>query len=121
MYADVPFLLMADILSASPRPVRLVSSELQLASNMAAVDEPQSQVEGGEDAARKRSVCSEKEKSVRARDCGLFVVCSQWCCRRASAQASASVSDVLLFRTAPAPWQRDTTSSPGRGVKFHSE
>ncbi|KAI5100724.1 trafficking protein particle complex subunit 11, partial [Silurus meridionalis] len=43
---DVPFLMMTDILSASPWPVHLVSSELQLASNMAAVDEPQSQVEG---------------------------------------------------------------------------
>ncbi|XP_047675733.1 trafficking protein particle complex subunit 11 isoform X1 [Tachysurus fulvidraco] len=46
VYVDVPFLLMTDILSASPWPVHLVSSELQLASNMAAVDEPQSQVEG---------------------------------------------------------------------------
>lgn len=48
VYVDVPFLLMTDILSASPWPVHLVHSELQLASNMAAVDEPLSQVEGGE-------------------------------------------------------------------------
>ncbi|KAL7858534.1 hypothetical protein AOLI_G00186360 [Acnodon oligacanthus] len=46
VYVDVPFLLMMDILSASPWPIHLVSSDLQLTSNMAAVDQPQSQVEG---------------------------------------------------------------------------
>lgn len=56
VYVDVPFLLMTDILSASPWPVHLVSSELQLASNMAAVDEPQSQVEGGEKMALKHFI-----------------------------------------------------------------
>uniref|UniRef100_A0A4W4FVJ2 Trafficking protein particle complex subunit 11 C-terminal domain-containing protein n=1 Tax=Electrophorus electricus TaxID=8005 RepID=A0A4W4FVJ2_ELEEL len=44
VYVDVPFLLMVDILSASPWPVHLVDSQIQLASNMAAVDLPQSQV-----------------------------------------------------------------------------
>lgn len=45
VYVDIPFLLMTDILSASPWPVHLVTSQLQLASTMAAVDQPQSQVE----------------------------------------------------------------------------
>ncbi|XP_036407782.1 trafficking protein particle complex subunit 11 [Megalops cyprinoides] len=45
VYVDIPFLLMTDILSASPWPLHLVSSHLQLAPSMAAVDQPQSQVE----------------------------------------------------------------------------
>lgn len=62
VYVDVPFLLMTDILSASLWPVHLVSSELQLASNMAAVNEPQSQVEGGEETARNhdRLICKDE-------------------------------------------------------------
>ncbi|KAK2890874.1 hypothetical protein Q8A67_013517 [Cirrhinus molitorella] len=43
---DIPFLLMMDILSASPWPIELVNSEVQLASSMTAIDQPQSQVEG---------------------------------------------------------------------------
>uniref|UniRef100_A0A6Q2ZQJ1 Trafficking protein particle complex subunit 11 n=1 Tax=Esox lucius TaxID=8010 RepID=A0A6Q2ZQJ1_ESOLU len=45
VYVDVPFLLMTDILSASPWPLHLVSSQLLLAPTMVALDEPQSQVE----------------------------------------------------------------------------
>ncbi|MGH0172863.1 UNVERIFIED_CONTAM: hypothetical protein FKN15_064073 [Acipenser sinensis] len=45
VYVDIPFLLMTDILSASPWPLNLVSSELQLAPSMAAVDQLESQVE----------------------------------------------------------------------------
>ncbi|RXM30934.1 Trafficking protein particle complex subunit 11 [Acipenser ruthenus] len=45
VYVDIPFLLMTDILSASPWPLNLVSSELQLAPSMAAVDQLDSQVE----------------------------------------------------------------------------
>uniref|UniRef100_A0A8C1YHS2 Trafficking protein particle complex 11 n=1 Tax=Cyprinus carpio TaxID=7962 RepID=A0A8C1YHS2_CYPCA len=46
VYVDIPFLLMMDILSASPWPIELVNSEVQLASSMNAIDQPQSQVEG---------------------------------------------------------------------------
>ncbi|MBN3301762.1 TPC11 protein, partial [Amia calva] len=45
VYVDIPFLLMMDILSASPWPLHLVSSELLLAPSMAAVDLLESQVE----------------------------------------------------------------------------
>ncbi|KAJ8416548.1 hypothetical protein AAFF_G00358360 [Aldrovandia affinis] len=45
VYVDIPFLLMTDILSASPWPLHLVSSQIQLVSTMTAVDQPQSQVE----------------------------------------------------------------------------
>uniref|UniRef100_A0A8C9TQZ2 Trafficking protein particle complex subunit 11 n=1 Tax=Scleropages formosus TaxID=113540 RepID=A0A8C9TQZ2_SCLFO len=45
VFVDVPFLLMTDILSMSPWPLHLVTSELQLAPTMAAVDQPASQVE----------------------------------------------------------------------------
>ncbi|XP_029515287.1 trafficking protein particle complex subunit 11 [Oncorhynchus nerka] len=45
VYVDIPFLLMTDILSASPWPLHLVTSQLQLAPTMAAMDQPQSQVE----------------------------------------------------------------------------
>ncbi|MGH0122146.1 UNVERIFIED_CONTAM: hypothetical protein FKN15_042917 [Acipenser sinensis] len=45
VYVDIPFLLMTDILSASPWPLNLVSSELQLAPSMAALDQLDSQVE----------------------------------------------------------------------------
>uniref|UniRef100_A0A5F8G8L2 Trafficking protein particle complex subunit 11 n=1 Tax=Monodelphis domestica TaxID=13616 RepID=A0A5F8G8L2_MONDO len=45
VYADIPFLLMTDILSASPWALTLVSSQLQLASSMIPVDHPQSHVE----------------------------------------------------------------------------
>ena len=47
VYVDIPFLLMTDILSASPWPLHLVTSQLQLAPTMAAMDQPQSQVEQG--------------------------------------------------------------------------
>lgn len=47
VFVDIPFLLMMDILSASPWPIELVNSEVQLASSMTAIDQPQSQVEGG--------------------------------------------------------------------------
>jgi len=47
VYVDIPFLLMMDILSASPWPIELVNSEVQLASSMTAIDQPLSQVEGG--------------------------------------------------------------------------
>uniref|UniRef100_A0A672R5H8 Trafficking protein particle complex subunit 11 n=1 Tax=Sinocyclocheilus grahami TaxID=75366 RepID=A0A672R5H8_SINGR len=46
VYVDIPFLLMMDILSASPWPIELVNSEVQLASSMNALDQPQSHVEG---------------------------------------------------------------------------
>ncbi|XP_065131346.1 trafficking protein particle complex subunit 11 isoform X1 [Paramisgurnus dabryanus] len=46
VYVDVPFLLMMDILSASPWPIELVNSDVQLVSSMTAIDQPQSQVEG---------------------------------------------------------------------------
>ncbi|XP_073676596.1 trafficking protein particle complex subunit 11 [Garra rufa] len=46
VYVDIPFLLMMDILSASPWPIELVNSEVQVASSMTAIDQPQSQVEG---------------------------------------------------------------------------
>ncbi|TRY90082.1 hypothetical protein DNTS_031586 [Danionella cerebrum] len=46
VYVDIPFLLMMDILSASPWPIELMDSEVQLASSMTAIDQPQSQVEG---------------------------------------------------------------------------
>ncbi|XP_030620604.1 trafficking protein particle complex subunit 11 isoform X1 [Chanos chanos] len=46
VYVDIPFLLMMDILSMSPWPLHLVSSQLQLAPTMTAIDRPQSQVEG---------------------------------------------------------------------------
>ncbi|KAL0973941.1 hypothetical protein UPYG_G00213240 [Umbra pygmaea] len=45
VYVDIPFLLMTDLLSASPWPLHLVTSQLQLAPTMAGLDEPQSQVE----------------------------------------------------------------------------
>ncbi|XP_020863258.1 trafficking protein particle complex subunit 11 isoform X3 [Phascolarctos cinereus] len=45
VYADIPFLLMTDILSASPWALTLVSSQLQLASSMTPVDHLQSHVE----------------------------------------------------------------------------
>lgn len=47
VYVDVPFLLMMDILSASPWPIELVNSDVQLVSSMTAIDTPESQVEGG--------------------------------------------------------------------------
>ncbi|XP_077103584.1 trafficking protein particle complex subunit 11 [Siphateles boraxobius] len=46
VYVDIPFLLMMDILSASPWPIELVNSEVQLASSMTAIDQPLSQVGG---------------------------------------------------------------------------
>lgn len=46
VYVDVPFLLMMDILSASPWPIELLNSDVQLVSSMTAIDQPQSQVEG---------------------------------------------------------------------------
>ncbi|EPQ18687.1 hypothetical protein D623_10027062 [Myotis brandtii] len=45
VYADIPFLLMTDLLSASPWALTIVSSELQLAPTMASVDQLESQVD----------------------------------------------------------------------------
>ncbi|XP_063046712.1 trafficking protein particle complex subunit 11 [Engraulis encrasicolus] len=45
VFMDIPFLLMTDILSASPWPLELETSHLDLAPSMAAIDQPQSQVE----------------------------------------------------------------------------
>ncbi|XP_014447878.1 trafficking protein particle complex subunit 11 isoform X3 [Tupaia chinensis] len=45
VYADIPFLLMTDLLSASPWALTIVSSELRLAPSMSAVDQLESQVE----------------------------------------------------------------------------
>uniref|UniRef100_A0ABK0LKY8 Trafficking protein particle complex subunit 11 n=1 Tax=Rattus norvegicus TaxID=10116 RepID=A0ABK0LKY8_RAT len=45
VYADIPFLLMTDILSASPWALTIVSSELQLAPSMAAMDHLESQID----------------------------------------------------------------------------
>ncbi|KAK7812371.1 hypothetical protein U0070_023281 [Myodes glareolus] len=45
VYADIPFLLMTDVLSASPWALTIVSSELQLAPSMTAVDHLESQVD----------------------------------------------------------------------------
>ncbi|XP_046870034.1 trafficking protein particle complex subunit 11 [Hypomesus transpacificus] len=45
VYVDVPFLLMTDILSASPWPLLLETSQLQLAPTLTPLDQPQSQVE----------------------------------------------------------------------------
>uniref|UniRef100_A0A8C5L7B6 Trafficking protein particle complex subunit 11 n=1 Tax=Jaculus jaculus TaxID=51337 RepID=A0A8C5L7B6_JACJA len=44
VYADIPFLLMTDVLSASPCALTIVSSELQLAPSMTSVDHLESQV-----------------------------------------------------------------------------
>ena len=48
VYADIPFLLMTDLLSASPWALTIVSSELQLAPSMTPVDQLESQVDKGE-------------------------------------------------------------------------
>ncbi|KAL2077658.1 hypothetical protein ACEWY4_027162 [Coilia grayii] len=45
VFMDIPFLLMTDILSTSPWPLHLETSQLDLAASMAAIDQPQSQVE----------------------------------------------------------------------------
>lgn len=45
VYADIPFLLMTDILSVSPWDLTVVTSQLQLAPTIAPVDEIESQVE----------------------------------------------------------------------------
>ncbi|KAM7328643.1 hypothetical protein ACRRTK_012735 [Alexandromys fortis] len=45
VYADIPFLLMTDVLSASPWALTIVSSELQLAPSMTAMDHLESQVD----------------------------------------------------------------------------
>ncbi|XP_045142506.1 trafficking protein particle complex subunit 11 [Echinops telfairi] len=45
VYADIPFLLMTDVLSASPWALTIVSSELQLAPAMTPVDQLESQVD----------------------------------------------------------------------------
>lgn len=50
MYADIPFLLMTDLLSASPWALTIVSSELQLAPTMVSVGQLESQVDRGETA-----------------------------------------------------------------------
>jgi len=45
VYADIPFLLMTDLLSASPWALTIVSSELQLAPSMTPVDQLESQMD----------------------------------------------------------------------------
>ncbi|MEJ1285107.1 trafficking protein particle complex 11 [Cricetulus griseus] len=45
VYADIPFLLMTDVLSASPWALTIVSSELQLAPSMTTMDHLESQVD----------------------------------------------------------------------------
>uniref|UniRef100_A0A8D1GEV4 Trafficking protein particle complex subunit 11 n=1 Tax=Sus scrofa TaxID=9823 RepID=A0A8D1GEV4_PIG len=45
VYADIPFLLMTDLLSASPWALTIISSELQLAPSMTPVDQLESQVD----------------------------------------------------------------------------
>ncbi|XP_053315422.1 trafficking protein particle complex subunit 11 [Spea bombifrons] len=45
VYAGIPFLLMTDILSASPWALTIKSSQLQLASSVIAVDQPECHVE----------------------------------------------------------------------------
>lgn len=47
VYADIPFLLMTDVLSASPWALTIVSSELQLAPSMTAMDHLESQIDKG--------------------------------------------------------------------------
>ena len=49
VYADIPFLLMTDLLSASPWALTIISSELQLAPSMTPVDQLESQVDKGVD------------------------------------------------------------------------
>ncbi|KAI1238359.1 Trafficking protein particle complex subunit 11, partial [Lamprotornis superbus] len=50
VFADIPFLLMTDILSASPWPLTIVTSQLQLSASMTPVDQLESYVENGESA-----------------------------------------------------------------------
>ncbi|KAF2982584.1 hypothetical protein EK904_008582, partial [Melospiza melodia maxima] len=50
VFADIPFLLMTDILSASPWPLTIVTSKLQLSASMTPVDQLESYVENGESA-----------------------------------------------------------------------
>ncbi|RMC14011.1 hypothetical protein DUI87_09097 [Hirundo rustica rustica] len=45
VFADIPFLLMTDILSASPWPLTIVTSQLQLSASMTPVDQLESYVE----------------------------------------------------------------------------
>ncbi|KAJ7404768.1 trafficking protein particle complex 11 [Pitangus sulphuratus] len=48
VFADIPFLLMTDILSASPWPLTIVTSQLQLSASMTPVDQLESYVENVE-------------------------------------------------------------------------
>lgn len=114
VYVDIPFLLMMDILSASPWPIELVNSEVQLASSMTAIDQPQSQVEGGGRTLFLMVVFCRKYIYLGP-DCDSFLLCVQSRFRPANVPVSVSCSNVLLFRTAPVLWHLDTTSSPGRG------
>uniref|UniRef100_A0A4W3JQ60 Trafficking protein particle complex subunit 11 n=1 Tax=Callorhinchus milii TaxID=7868 RepID=A0A4W3JQ60_CALMI len=45
VFADIPFLLMVDILSASPWGLTIVTSKMQLAPSMASVDQTESQLD----------------------------------------------------------------------------
>lgn len=47
VFADIPFLLMTDILSASPWPLTIVTSQLELSASMTPVDQLESYVENG--------------------------------------------------------------------------
>uniref|UniRef100_A0A8C2PCT5 Trafficking protein particle complex subunit 11 n=1 Tax=Capra hircus TaxID=9925 RepID=A0A8C2PCT5_CAPHI len=65
VYADIPFLLMTDLLSASPWALTIVSSELQLAPSMTPMDQLESQVDRGENVAHSPSLAEgEAEWSV---------------------------------------------------------
>ena len=59
VYADIPFLLMTDLLSASPWALTIVSSELQLAPSMTPVDQLESQVDRGENVAHPPSLAED--------------------------------------------------------------
>ncbi len=114
VFVDIPFLLMMDILSASPWPIELVNSEVQLASSMTAIDQPQSQVDGGGRTLFLMVVFCRKYIYLGP-DCDSFLLCVQSRFRPVNVPVSVSCSNVLLFRTAPVLWHLDTTSSPGRG------
>ena len=66
VYADIPFLLMTDLLSASPWALTITSSELQLAPSMTSVDQPESQLDKGENGGRPTSLA---EDTVCERAC----------------------------------------------------
>ena len=64
VYADIPFLLMTDLLSASPWALTIVSSELQLAPSMTPVDQLESQVDRGASMALPPSIAEDSGGTV---------------------------------------------------------